>query len=48
VGDYDADGRADLAVYRESTAEWFIRGGDGHVVFGRWGAPSIGDPVRPF
>ena len=48
VGDYDADGRADLAVYRESTAEWFIRGADGHVALGRWGAPSIGDTVRPF
>jgi uncharacterized repeat protein (TIGR03803 family) len=48
VGDYDADGRADLAVYRESTAEWFIRGADGHVAFGQWGAPSIGDTVRPF
>jgi len=48
VGDYDADGRADVAVYRESTAEWFIRGADGHVAFERWGAPSIGDTVRPF
>ena len=24
-GDYDGDGRTDLAVFRQSTGQWFVR-----------------------
>ena len=47
-GDYDADGKADFAVYRATTGEWFIyRSSDGGLTHYNWGAPSLGDvPVR--
>jgi uncharacterized repeat protein (TIGR03803 family) len=48
VGDYDGDGRADVAVYRELTAEWFVRASGGGIAHSHWGAPSLGDAVRPF
>jgi hypothetical protein len=46
--DYDGDGKADLAVYRSATGEWFILNSStstlSHV---NWGAPSLGDiPAR--
>jgi hypothetical protein len=40
-GDYDGDGQADVAVYRSSTGEWFVRPSGGAtpwtVVFGKAG-----------
>jgi hypothetical protein len=42
--DYDGDGRADMAVYRGSTGEWFIFGsatGFGGALF--FGSPALGD-----
>ena len=46
--DYDGDGRADLAVYRATTGEWFVFGSStgflGPVLFG---SPALGDiPLR--
>ena len=38
-GDYDGDNRADLAVYRGTTGQWFV--GTGLTV--SWGAPHLGD-----
>jgi hypothetical protein len=47
-GDYDADDRADLAVFRPSTAEWFVFGSatgfPGAVPFG---APGDIPVIRP-
>jgi len=48
VPGYHVDGRADVAVYRESTAEWFIRGADARVATWPGGASTLGDVVRPF
>jgi hypothetical protein len=49
AADYDDDGRADVAVYRELTGQWFIRrSSDGGVTYRLWGAPLLGDLVRPF
>jgi hypothetical protein len=42
-GDYDGDGKADIAVYRNSTGEWFIGGSTAGVIVVHWGAPSLGD-----
>jgi hypothetical protein len=45
-GDYDGDGKADLAVYRGRTGEWFVFGsatGFGGAV--PFGAPGIDVPV---
>jgi hypothetical protein len=43
-GDYDADGTTDLAVYRTSTGEWFIRrSSDGELTSFGWGSPTHGD-----
>jgi hypothetical protein len=47
-GDYDGDGQADLAVYRNTSGGWFIlRSSDGQLQSLTWGAPAFGDvPVR--
>ena len=43
-GDYDGDGRADLAVYRQTTGAWLIRSSATGVPDVRtWGAPALGD-----
>ena len=50
VDDFDGDGRADLAVYRPTTAEWFIYGstsGFRTLVFGAPSASSLGDTPVP-
>jgi hypothetical protein len=46
-GDYDGDGKADLAVYRNTSGQWIIlRSTDGLLSL-TWGAPALGDvPVR--
>jgi len=42
--DFDGDGKADIAVYRGSTGEWFIRkSSDGSLVQVPWGASGLGD-----
>jgi len=42
--DYDGDHRADIAVYRATTGEWFIRrSSDGGLTQWTWGAPRLGD-----
>src|SRR6185369_9985079 len=40
--DYDGDGRADVAVYRRQTGQWFIlqSGASGAVTQLTWGAPA--------
>ena len=44
----DDDARADLAVYRETTGQWFIhRSSDGSVVTTTFGAPSLDDVPVP-
>jgi hypothetical protein len=47
-GDYDDDGRTDLAIYRESSGEWFIfQSFTGAPRTVPWGAPGLGDiPLR--
>jgi hypothetical protein len=49
-GDYDGDGRQDVAVFREQTGEWFIhRSSDGKLTYWPfWGSPALGDLVRPY
>jgi len=43
-GDYDGDGRADIAIYRTTTGQWFIRGGPEGVPYGTAGdRPVPGD-----
>lgn len=43
-GDYDADGRADLAVYRQTSGQWFIlNSSNGSPIIWQWGGPSPGD-----
>ena len=40
-GDYDAAGRADIAVYRPSTGTWFLRfTATGATMAQPWGAPG--------
>ncbi len=47
-GDYDGDGRADLAVYRTSSAEWFIhRSSDRGLTQVTWGGANNGDRPVP-
>jgi hypothetical protein len=41
---FDDDGRADVAVFRTSSGEWFIRrSSDGSLVTTAWGAAPLGD-----
>jgi len=43
-GDYDGDGKADIAVYRLATGEWFLRRSiDGGLVQLPWGSPFLAD-----
>jgi hypothetical protein len=42
LGDYDGDGRRDLAVYRPTTAEWFVFGNATGFQTSVFGAPSLG------
>jgi hypothetical protein len=40
-GDFDGDGRADLALFKASSAEWRIRySSDGRVASGAFGEPG--------
>ncbi|MBI3986815.1 MAG: VCBS repeat-containing protein [Lentisphaerae bacterium] len=43
ANDFDADGRSDLAVYREATGEWYVRGVNGAALaLGTvWGGPGM-------
>jgi subtilisin-like proprotein convertase family protein len=47
--DYDGDGRTDVAVYRESTGQWFISqsGSNGATAVVNWGAPNLADTQVP-
>jgi hypothetical protein len=47
-GDYDGDGRTDLAIYRPSSGIWFIiHSSNGAARATRWGLPTLGDmPVQ--
>ena len=47
TGDFDGDGRADLATFQSASATWRIRySSDGRVVSGGFGA--AGDQAVPF
>jgi hypothetical protein len=42
--DYDGDGKADMAIYRLTTGEWFvIRSSNSTLLHVQWGAPALGD-----
>ena len=46
--DYDGDGKADVAVYRGTTGQWFIRRSSNATLLQQsWGAPSMGDIPVP-
>ena len=45
---FDSDARTDLAVFRTTTGEWFIKhSSDGGVVAKEWGAAALGDVPVP-
>ena len=47
-GDYDGDGKADIAIYRGTTGEWFVlRSSNGTLLTLAWGASSFGDIPVP-
>jgi hypothetical protein len=44
LGDFDADGTTDIAVYRRSTGEWFIRQSATNTPRQvAWGSPFLAD-----
>jgi hypothetical protein len=49
--DFDGDGKVDIAIYRASSAEWFVlRSSNGGVIYGIWGtaaASGNGDTPVP-
>jgi lysophospholipase L1-like esterase len=46
--DADGDGRADVAIFRADTGEWFARrSSDGTLAYQPWGAPLLGDRPVP-
>ena len=48
VRDYDGDGKADLTVYRSSTADWFtLQSADNQLANAQWGAPALLDRPVP-
>ena len=48
VSDYDGEGKVDVAVYRRTTGEWFVRGSsDGRLSSVPWGTPTLGDGPVP-
>ena len=45
--DYDGDGRADVAVYRATTGEWYLLGSSsGGYTNVPWGLPNQHRPVK--
>ena len=45
--DFDGDGRADVAVYRTTTGQWFVFGTSAGVISVGWGSPALDDVPVP-